>query len=505
MATTTSRVDPNELRNRFRAARRVPQLLEVRAAVAAAIRQTSDAMDGEEGGDSSAELNALFVQLKSLLEEIDGKLNRQATIDDLDRRTAGNALAASGDAQWDRQQQEFSITRAIAAQIGLQVDAGRERETSAELVRRSGRNFAGIAVPLAALSVRARDLSPAQLRSIERRDLISTTTPAGGPGGALIATVLDPTQFVDVLRPAMAVRQLGARVISDLTSNLNLPRQTIAAVAAWFAENTVITSTQEGFDDVALRPRHMGAIVEISRNMIQQSTPDVEAIVRNDLAQVLARGVDAAAIQGAGTVDPLGIITDPLCGTLAAGAPDYDTLVDLTSLLATANALEGSLGWIANSTVRGALLKLKDTLQRPYGLDLLFQGFPYAFTNLASGTGTDENPIVFGNWNDLVIGMWSELDLLVNPYDSAAYSKGNVLIRGAMTIDIAKRHPESFAWMSAAITTGVGDITRTAGPDGPQSPRPGGDRGPGGAPDRGTDRNAHHGDRQPDRGGAAAR
>jgi HK97 family phage major capsid protein len=44
----------------------------------------------------------------------------------------------------------------------------------------------------------------------------------------------------------------------------------------------------------------MGAIVEISRNMLQQSTPDVEAIVRNDLAQVLARGVDAAAIQGAG-------------------------------------------------------------------------------------------------------------------------------------------------------------------------------------------------------------
>ena len=65
MATnTTSRVDPNELRNRFRAARRVPQLLEVRAAVAAAIRQTSEAMDGEEGGDSSAELNALFTQLK---------------------------------------------------------------------------------------------------------------------------------------------------------------------------------------------------------------------------------------------------------------------------------------------------------------------------------------------------------------------------------------------------------------------------------------------------------
>ena len=55
---------------------------------------------------------------------------------------------------------------------------------------------------------------------------------------------------------------------------------------------------------------------------------------------------------------------------------------------------------------------------------MLFQGFPYQFSNLAAGTTTDENPIIFADWNQLVIGMWSELDLLVNPYDSEAYPKG---------------------------------------------------------------------------------
>ena len=76
-------------------------------------------------------------------------------------------------------------------------------------------------------------------------------------------------------------------------------------------------------------------------------------------------------------------------------------MVDLTSLLAAANALEGSLGWLANATVRGALLKIKDTMLRPYGLDVMFQGFPYVFSNLAAGTVTEENPIIFANWNDL--------------------------------------------------------------------------------------------------------
>jgi HK97 family phage major capsid protein len=464
MQTTRTRANPDELRARFRAARRMPQMLEIQDQVRIALRQTSEAMDEEDGGDSNAELQALFVQLKALLDEVGARISRQAAVDDIERRMTGGTPLDNAGRDFQRQCCEFSIVRAIASQIGINVDAGREREISAEIMRRSDRNFAGIAVPIAALSIRVGDLTPAQLRTLERRDLISTTTPAGGPGGALIATVLDPTQFVDVLRPALAVRQLGARVISGLTSNLNLPRQTLAATATWFAESTAITSGQGEFDDVPLRPHHMGVITEVSRNMLQQSTPDIETLVRNDLAMVLARGVDAAAIQGAGdAVTPLGIIVDPLTGNIPAAPPTYDLLVDLTTLLATANALDGSLGWLANATTRGALLKLKDDYGRPYGLDVLFQGYPWVFTNLASGTGTEENPIVFGNFNDLVLAMWSELDLLVNPYDSAAYSKGNVLIRGAMTIDVQRRHPESFAWLSAGVITGLaaGGTTRT--------------------------------------------
>ena len=100
MATTTTRANPDELPGRFRTARRMPVMLEVRDQVRTAIRQTSDAMDEE--GDSSAELQALFTQLKALLDEIDSRITRQATIDDLDRRASGT-IGGSGDATWDRQ------------------------------------------------------------------------------------------------------------------------------------------------------------------------------------------------------------------------------------------------------------------------------------------------------------------------------------------------------------------------------------------------------------------
>ena len=452
MATTsTTRASPDELRARFRRAARIPQMLEVRDQVRTAIRQTSDAMDEE--GDSSAELQALFTQLKALLDEIDSRVNRQATIDDLDRRASANPLGGSGDASWDRQCAEFSITRAIAFACNLPgVDAGRERETSAELARRAGRPFEGIPIPVRALSHNGPMRDAMGRRNVEQR-VISSVSPPAGPGGALIPLVLDPTQYIDVLRPAMIVRGLGARVLSDLRANLDLPRMSGATSFGWFAENSAIPTSDETFDRVSLRPRHAGAILEVSRNMLQQSTPDVEAIIRDDLAQVLARAVDSAALVGpAGSpIQPQGIIYTPNVTEVTGAAPDYDLMVDIATAPALLNALMGSLGWAANFAVRGALLKLKDLYGRPYGLDILGQGFPLAFTNLATDT-TNANPIVFGNWNDLIIGFWSEIDLLVNPYGDAAFSKGNVQLRGAMTLDIALRHPESFAWCPLTVT-----------------------------------------------------
>jgi hypothetical protein len=56
----------------------------------------------------------------------------------------------------------------------------------------------------------------------------------------------------------------------------------------------------------------------------------------------------------------------------------------------------------------------------------------------------DTASAIFGNWSDLLVGYWSAFDLLVNPYESTAYSKGNVQVRAMLTADVAVRHPESF-------------------------------------------------------------
>jgi predicted phage gp36 major capsid-like protein len=81
-------------------------------------------------------------------------------------------------------------------------------------------------------------------------------------------------------------------------------------------------------------------------------------------------------------------------------------------------------------------------------------GYPLATTNQMPvlGSPATDHVLIFGRWSDILLGYWSVFDLLVNPYESTAYSKGNVSVRGIVTMDVAIRHIESSA---ASIDVGV--------------------------------------------------
>ena len=70
-------------------------------------------------------------------------------------------------------------------------------------------------------------------------------------------------------------------------------------------------------------------------------------------------------------------------------------------------------------------------------------------SNLTKGTGTNLSAVIYGNFADLLIGMFGQLEILVDPYTDLA--KGTVGVRALQSIDIAVRHAESFAAMQDAI------------------------------------------------------
>lgn len=359
----------------------------------------------------------------------------------------GAPFADTGDRRLDDALGEFSLLRLVAgaSQPGARVDWGRERELSAELARRGGRAFRGYAVPRSVLHVPVA----------HGGRTVSTTAPAGGAGSNLIQTTNDGSQFIDLLRANVVIQELGATLLSGLIGNVDIPRQTAAATAQWIAEDSPITASDPTFGKVSLTPKHVAGMVEISRNMLLQPSVSMEGIVREDLARQIALAVDTAAINGSGTGNqPRGVLNQAGIGSVALGANGgaltYDAAADLMGAVADVNAERGAVGFLTNTRVRRTASKLKDTQGRPLGLDVVFQNMPRAFSNvvpnnLTKGTGTNLSAMLYGNWRELLIAEWGALDLVINPWESVAFSKGNAVIRGILTCDIAVANAQSFA------------------------------------------------------------
>ena len=70
-------------------------------------------------------------------------------------------------------------------------------------------------------------------------------------------------------------------------------------------------------------------------------------------------------------------------------------------------------------------------------------------SNLTKGSGTNLSAVIYGNFADLLIGLYGTLEILVDPYTD--FAKGTTGIRALQSIDIAVRHAESFAAMQDAI------------------------------------------------------
>lgn len=433
------------------------ELQEQRARVVLEMQTINDKAETETRDYSPAE-DKRHGELKTEIAGLDRQIQRATDLAEATRSAPAILHHGRGDGNFeDRCRTDYSLIRAIAHQSGMAVDAGFEIEASNELQRRNGIVPEGM-------------LAPTQIfqRRVEQR-VVSTTTPAGGPGSNIVATDLLSGQWIDILRDSLATARLGARVISNVVGNLSLPRLKASATGAWVAENAALSASDVQLDSIPMSPKHVGALVEISRNMLQQSTPDINTIVVDDFAALLARAIDKGALIGGGANEPVGILSTSGIGDVAmgaaGGAPTYAAIVGLYSAIATSNALQGSIGFVSNAKFVGkAATVLKSTADTASNYlmsigDTSLLGYPFVMSNLIpstltkGGSGAVCSALLYGNWKDLIIAYWSAFDVLVNPYESVAYTKGNVQVRAMATCDVAVRQVKSFAAIKDITTS----------------------------------------------------
>lgn len=343
---------------------------------------------------------------------------------------------------------EYSFIRAINSMLpnGKPLD-GIEREMHQEAekeAQRTGKSLSGVGVPSFFVDID------------QKRDLVVGTNTAGGH---TVATDLDG--FIAPLRPRLQVANLGATILSGLTSNVDIPRQTSTTSATWEGEQDTNEESNPAFDKISLTPKRLGAKTHISKQLLVQSSLGIENLVRNDLSIAIQTALDSAAINGSGTAPtPEGILNVTGIGSVAigtnGGAPTRAHLIDLWKEIAIDNADQGALAFLTTPGVKAKLMNtLLDSGSGRFVWEQMESLVGYrALTstqvpsNLTKGTGTNLHAIIFGYWSDLLIGQWNGVDLVVDPYTLADTASVRLVINSWW--DLAVRHAESFAAITDA-------------------------------------------------------
>lgn len=251
-----------------------------------------------------------------------------------------------------------------------------------------------------------RAMARGEVRSFnfEKRDVATTST------GAPVAT-----SFYDAV--ILKARLVGPML--DVPTQLNTTSGETIQVPSLSAYSSSSTVTAQGanFSEsdptfnsfVNLGAFKYGFLIQVSREMIEDSGVDLLGFLADQVGNGLGYNVQNALTNGTGTVQPQGIVTAAgsgiTGGTGVTGAFTADNLIDLYYSLDGAARLLPGVGWMMNGASIGAVRKLKDTAGN------------YIFS-----------PAADGNQRDLLLGR----EVYENPHVPSAGTAAKSVIAGHM-------------------------------------------------------------------------
>jgi HK97 family phage major capsid protein len=352
-----------------------------------------------------------------------------------------------------KEQKRYSLLRALnAASRGDWSGAGFEAEMSQEVGHRQNKTPQGFFVPDYAWTGNRNE------SELQKRTVMTVGTNASG--GFMAPQSQLGSEFVGALRAKMVMPDLGMRIMSGLTTKITIPKVSAGVTAAFVAEESAVSAVNQTTAQITMQGRTLGCYEDVSRLLLLESDPSIEAIVRDDILSAMADKIESVAIHGGSGAEPSGIVATAGIGSVAGGtnglAPAWATHIPtLVKEVEIDNAAlnAGTLGFLTNPKVKSKLAstaKVASTdsvmiLNDPWNA---LYGYPLAVTTnvsstLTKGSSSVASALIFGDFSQLILGLWNTPDVLVDPYTNG--SKGTIRIVVLQEVDLAVRHAQSFA------------------------------------------------------------
>lgn len=371
------------------------------------------------------------------LHEVAGKV-----LELMEERGRAKPVAASALGLSNKETQSYSLFRAIramkfgASNPSFVQEAGFEMECSRAVAKQLGRELTtSILLPGEVLQ---RPLG----RQVAERAM---ATSSGSKGGYMVN--VENMGFIDILRNRSVAMAMGARTINGLVGNAMFPRQTGKASVTWQGgEGATITASDQTLGQLSMTPKTAIAITDVSEQLLRQATPSAEAFVMADLARDIAiDGVDNAVINGTGGAQPLGIKnTTGITSGQDASSATYAKILAFVSTAGALNAIRGNPGFVTTTAGAARLMQVQrfTSTDTPLWTGNMLDGQLVGFNAMSSEQLSSGN-LIFGSWDEVVIGDWGVLELAMDN-GGTRFNNAQVGLRAMWMVDVLVRYPTSF-------------------------------------------------------------
>ena len=247
-------------------------------------------------------------------------------------------------------------------------------------------------------------------------------------------------EFADLLTPLRAKNVLvaaGAKYMSGLIGDVQVPIMGAGNVT-W--EGEVASAKEAGytFTSKKLQPKRLTAYVDISKQFLVQDSIGAEQAIRADIVAAINSKLESTILGSAqgSTTTPAGIFY----GQTPKKITTFKDICDLEASIEDANVI-GECKYVMSNKAKAALRNMAKSSK---STQLVMENGEVDGTPVLNTSNVEAQNIAYGDWNNLAIGQWGSIDLIVDPYTLAKDGQVRIVINAFF--DAVTLRPEAFAF-----------------------------------------------------------
>ena len=247
------------------------------------------------------------------------------------------------------------------------------------------------------------------------------------------------TNLMDVmgsLKAKSVLVKAGARVLENLRGDVQFPLSS-SANCGWEGETSETAATDMTFTHVKLSPKRLSCVVDVSKQFLLQDSASAERVIREEILSAINSKLEKTflgAEQGTNTM-PQGLFYNN--GTPLTEVSKFKDLTDLEADVENAN-VDGRVVYLLSLKVKSAL---RNMVKGDKTTNLVYENGAVDGTEALSTSNIAEKRFAYGDFSNVVIANWGNLDITVDPMTKAA--QGLVRLVVNFYCDVKVLRPET--------------------------------------------------------------